>query len=215
MQKPVHCILDKLPFSFMSSTKNVLGAVTERGSLGQFVQITRISSYSERSHVDLPQSLHQSRQIAMVGLDPIYISSDEEGDSSKKVKSKKAQRLQNKKTDPRARAKSFDLKRSHLIGATYRSSSAPSILDSTRIPTKTSSDPSFAFPQQLQFCLRAKASTKPSTTTANGETPPGTAVALDLLPPIEPLHFPERYGMLLGGETTGRMGAGAAAIVTQ
>ena len=145
-----------------------------------------------------PQSLSSYLPV-MASLDLIYISSDDEKASSKKTtKLKKDYRPNNrtsrlgnraKSVDPTGEPRMRDIKRSN--SAPSRVSFAPALLSKPDLTSKGRST--------LTTSLGTTARTSISGTGAGTNQSTLSTPSLD--PPIEPLHFPERYAIAPCTET--------------
>ena len=127
----------------------------------------------------------------MASLDLIYISSDDEKGSSKKMKLK-GQRPQHHASRVEARAKSVDPTGIPPMRVIKRSNSAPSKVGFPSTPLGRS-DPTSKERTNLATSPGTQARTSISETDAR--TSQSTLSTPNLDPPIEPLHFPERYGL--------------------
>lgn len=127
----------------------------------------------------------------MASLDLIYISSDDEKDSSKKIK-RKGHRPQHHASRVGARAKSVDPTGKPPMRVIKRSNSAPSKVSFASTPLSRS---------DLISKERSNSATSPGTqarTSISQKDIRANQITLStpsLDPPIEPLHFPERYGL--------------------
>ena len=126
----------------------------------------------------------------MASLDLIYISSDDEKDSSKKIMLKKDHRLQHRASRVGTRAKSVDPAGKPRMRVIKRSNSAPSPVNfaSTLL---SKSDPTSKERSNLVTSLGTIART--SINGIDARTNKSAVPTPSLDPPIEPLHFPERY----------------------
>ncbi|KAL8792458.1 MAG: hypothetical protein Q9195_004914 [Heterodermia aff. obscurata] len=141
----------------------------------------------------------------MASLDLIYISSDDEKDSSKKIKPKKDRRPQHRATRVGARSKSVDPTGNPRMRIIKRSNSAPGTVS---FPSSLLSKSDPTSKQRSSLVNSPGTISRTSISGTDTRTNQSTLSTSSLDPPIEALHFPERYRVALCENTNTRVDNG-------